>query len=99
MINEKKLCKSLDVLMHFLDGALGIDRSKNRLSGYNLIVPLTEAAAYNSYLENVTNKTDTIYLRAKNSLTSMMQYSYLEFIKRISQALSLHKEDVILAFD
>ena len=64
-MNEKRLCKSLDALMWFVDDSLGIDRQTNNLSGFDFVVPLIESSAYNSYLENVSNKTDTIYLKIK----------------------------------
>ncbi|MBS3074687.1 hypothetical protein J4447_04545, partial [Candidatus Pacearchaeota archaeon] len=60
-MNEKRLCKSLDALMWFTDESLGIDRNTDNLNGFDFIVPLVESSAYNSYLENVSNKTDSIY--------------------------------------
>ena len=98
-MNEKRLCKSLDALMWFIDDSLGIDRKENNLNGFNFVVPLVESAAYNSYLENVSNKTDTIHLRIKESLISMSTHAYLNYIKRISNNISLSEKEVILAFD
>ena len=98
-MNEKKLCNDLDVLMHFIDDSLGIDKERNSVSGFYLTVPLTESAAYNSYLKSVSNKTDTLYLRCRESLISMMTYAYLENIKRLSMKLKLKEKEVILAFD
>lgn len=98
-MNEKRLCKSLDALMWFVDDSLGIDKKENNLGGFDFIVPLLESAAYNSYLENVSNKTDTIHLRIKESLISMMEQAYLNYIKRISENISLSEKEVILAFD
>ena len=98
-MNEKRLCKSLDALMRFIDGSFGIDREKDNLNGFDFIVPLLESAAYNSYLENVSNKTDTIHLRIKDSLVSMVEHAYLNYIKRISDNISLSEKEVILAFD
>ena len=98
-MNEKRLCKSLDALMWFIDDSLGIDRKENNLNGFDFVVPLLESSAYNSYLENVSNKTDTIYLKIKNSLIGMTEHAYLNYIKRISENISLSKKEVILAFD
>ena len=98
-MNEKRLCKSLTALMCFIDESLGIDRKENNLNGFDFIVPLTESAAYNSYLENVSNRTDTIYLRVKESLISMMEHAYLNYIKIISNNISLSEKEVVLAFD
>ena len=64
-MNEKTLCVNLEFLMKFIDDSLGIDRQANTLNGFDFVVPLVESSAYNSYLENVSNKTDTIYLKMK----------------------------------
>ena len=98
-MNEKRLCRSLDALMWFVDESLGIDREKQTVTGFELIVPLTEAAAYNTYVETISNKTKTLYMRTRESLVSMMKEAYLNYIKRISSNISLHKKSVILAFD
>ena len=53
--------------MKFIDESLGINRKENNLNGFDFIVPLLESTAYNSYLENVSNKTDTIHLKIKKA--------------------------------
>src|SRR3989339_652365 len=83
----------------FMDEVLGIDRTKNTINGFNFVVPLVESSAYNSYLENVSNKTDTLYLRIEESLISMMKYAYLKYIEGISKKFRLKEKEVILAFD
>jgi len=98
-MNEKTLCVNLEFLMNFIDGSLGIDRAKNKISGFNLIVPLMESAAYNSYLETTSNKTDTLYLRCKDSLISMMEHAYLNYINGVSNKFKLNEKEVVLAFD
>ena len=98
-MNEKRLCRSLDALMWFIDESLGFDRQTKNINGFDFVVPLTESSAYNSYLENVSNKTDTFYLRTKGSLISMMEHAYLNYIKRISNNIKLNEKPVILAFD
>jgi len=98
-MNEKTLCVNLEFLMKFIDDSLGIDREKNNLNGFDFVVPFVESSAYNSYLENVSNKTDTIYLKMKESLISMMQNAYLNYIKGISNKFKLNEKEVILAFD
>jgi hypothetical protein len=98
-MNEKTLCVNLEFLMKFIDESLGIDRATNNLNGFDFIAPLIEASAYNSYIENISNKTDTIYLKMKESLISMMEYAYLNYIKGVSNKFELNKKKVILAFD
>jgi len=98
-MNEKTLCVNLEFLMKFIDGSLGIDRTTNKLNGFDFIAPLIETSSYNAYIENISNKTDTIYLRIKESLISMMEYAYLNYIKGVSNKFKLNEKKVILAFD
>lgn len=98
-MEDKTLCVNLEFLMKFIDESLGIDRKDASLNGFDFIVPLLESAAYNSYLENVSNKSDTVHLKIKNSLTSMMEHAYLDYIRRISKKFKLNEKEVILAFD
>ena len=98
-MNEKRLCVTLEYLMKFIDTSLGTDEEKDKLKGFDLLVPIIESCAYNSYIETVGNKSDTIYLRTKESLISMMEYAYLDYIKVISNKFKLNEKEVILAFD
>jgi hypothetical protein len=98
-MNEKRLCVTLEYLMNFIDTSLGTDEEKDKLKGFDLLVPLIESCAYNSYIETVGNKSDTIYLRTKNSLISMMEYAYLDYIKKVSEKFKLNEKEVVLAFD
>ncbi len=98
-MNEKTLCVNLEFLMKFIDESLGIDRTTNNLNGFDFIAPLIETSAYNSYLENISNKTDTIHSRIKDSLISMMEHAYLNYIKGISNKFKLNEKEVVLAFD
>ena len=97
-MNEKRLCVTLEYLMNFIDTSLGTEE-EDKLRGFDLLVPIIESCAYNSYIETLGNKTDTIYLRAKNSLISMMEYAYLNYIKIVSNKFKLNEKQVILAFD
>src|SRR3989344_7828959 len=81
MINETKLMFDLGILKHFINDSLGLSYEKHSITGFELIVPLMEAAAYNGYVENVSNKTQTLYLRIKESLISMMKHAYLDYIE------------------
>jgi len=99
MINETKLMFDLGILKHFINNSLGLSYEKHSVTGFELIVPLLESAAYNTYIETVSNKAKTLYLRSKKSLISMMKHAYLNYIKRISEKFELNKKSVILAFD
>ena len=98
-MDDKTLCVNLEFLMKFVDESLGIDRKDKTLNGFDFVGPLLESSAYNSYLENINNKTDTIHLKIKDSMISMMEHAYLDYIKGISKKFKLNEKEVILAFD
>lgn len=98
MVNREQLVFSCGILRHFINGSLGLDRRKS-VSGFELNKPLLDAAAYNTYIETVSNKADTLYLRIKQSLTEMVKYSYLDYIGRISRKLDWKNKEFVLAFD
>ena len=99
MISEARLCFSLGILKHFIDNSLDLSKETFQVTGFDLVTPLLDSAAYNTYLETVSNKTDTLYLRVKESLTEMITYSYIDYIKRLSQKFEWKDKDFILAFD
>ena len=98
-MNEGKICFSLKMLKKFINYSLGLSDDKFEITGYDLLSPLLSSAAYNTYIETVGNKADTLYLRCKNSLISMMEHAYLNYIKGVSMKFKLHEKEVILAFD
>ena len=97
-MNREKLVLSINGLLHFINGSLGINRD-NEVSGFELCEPLLDATAYNTYIETVGNKADTLYLRAKEALTEMTTYSYLIYIRRLSEKFNWKNKEVILALD
>ena len=98
-MNENKIYFDLNILKKFINNSLGLNYEKQNITGYELISPILEASAYNTYIETVSNKTDTFYLRIKESLVSMMEHAYLNYIKNISLKFGLNEKEVILAFD
>ena len=98
-MNREKLVASVRVLRHFIDEALGLQMDNYVLKGFELSEPLLDAAAYNTYLETVGNKADTLYLRIKEGLSEMTTYAYLESIKRLSEQFGWKENNVMLAFD
>src|SRR3989344_5660851 len=96
---ETRLMFSLGILEHFINNSLGLSYENKEITGFELAVPLMEASSHHTYVETVSDKADTLYRRIKESLTSTMTYSYLNYIRRASAKLELNKEDVILAFD
>lgn len=97
-MNREQLVSGVRVLRHFANNSLGLSRD-NAVSGFELSEPLLSAAAHNTYVETVSNKADTLYLRAKESLTEMATYAYLNCIKRWSDMFGWKNKEVILAFD
>jgi len=98
-MNREKLVFSIGILRHFINDSIGISRENNAITGFELAESLLDASAYNTYIETVGNKADILYLRSKEGLTEMVTYSYLDYIKRLSQKFDWKNEKMVLAFD
>ena len=98
-MNEDRLCFSLKMIKKFINYSLDLSEDKFNITGYELLTPLLNAVAYNTYVETIGNKADTLYLRCKDSLISMMEHAYLNYIKGVSNKFKLNEREVILAFD
>ena len=98
-MNEARLCFSLGILKHFINNSLGLNPKTHKVSGFELVSHLLDSAAYNSYIETIGNKADAAYKRAKEGLTEMVTFSYLDYIKRLSQKFNWKNKELILAFD
>jgi hypothetical protein len=98
-MNETRLMFSLGTLKHFINNSLGLSYENNEITGFELIVSLLKSSAYNTYVETISDKADTLYRRIKASPLSMMEHAYLNHIKRTSEKFKLNEKEVILAFD
>jgi hypothetical protein len=98
-MDENKISFSLGILKHFINDSLGLDYESNKVTGFELLDSLVSASAYNTYIETIGDKADTLYRRIKESPINMTTYSYLNYIKRLSAKLKLNEKEVILAFD
>jgi hypothetical protein len=98
-MDENKISFSLGILKHFINDSLGLDYESNKITGFELLNSVVCASAYNTYVETVGDKADTLYRRIKESPVSMNTYSYLNYIKRLSAKLKLDEKEVVLAFD
>lgn len=98
-MNRERLVTSITGLKYFINNSFGLDEFEHKVSGIELAEPLLDSAAYNTYIETIGNKADTIYLRAKEALTEMTTHSYLDFIKRLSEKFDWKNKKVMLAFD
>ncbi|MBU4087037.1 MAG: transposase [Nanoarchaeota archaeon] len=83
----------------FINNSLDLSDDRLEVTGYELISPLLNAVACNTYVETIGNKADTLYLRCKESLISVMEHAYLNYIKGVSSKFKLNEKPVILAFD
>ena len=98
-MNEDRLVFNLKMIKKFINNSLGLSYDKFDITGYELISPLLNAVAYNTYVETIGNKSDTLYLRCKESLISMMEHAYLNYLKGVSNKFGLDRKEVVLAFD
>jgi len=98
-MNEDKLCFSLKMIKKHINYALGLSDDKYKITGYELLPMLLESASCNTYIETISNKSDTLYLRCKESLISIMEHAYLNYIRGVSNKFKLNEKPVILAFD
>jgi len=98
-MNREQLVATIRYLRHFIDESLGVSYQTHDVSGFELSEPLLDAAAYNTYVETVGNKADTLYLRCREGLSEMITYAYLDSIQRLSERFGWKEKPVMLAFD
>ena len=98
-MKPQKLIFSNRILRCFTDDSLGIHPSTHSINSFHLVPSILESAACNTYLETVSNKADTLYLRIKESLSEMTTYSYLDYMKRLSDKFDWKHKEFMLAFD
>jgi len=98
-MDPDKFALNVIMLKHFTNNSLGIKDGEAIVNGFVLNKPILDAAAYNTYIETISNKADTLYLKIKESLSPMVTYSYNDYIKRISNRFDWKSKSVMLAFD
>lgn len=98
-MNQDQLAHSYAMLRHFIDDSLGISQDSRKIMGFRYARELLEAAAYNTYLETNSDKTDSLYKLIKAALPEMATHSYLESLKRMDKRVQLSSQKVMLAFD
>lgn len=90
---------SLGILRHFIDNALCLRNGKRSVTGFVLSEALLDAAAYNTYVESVSDKSDTLYMRINECVTTSVTHAYLNYIRRLSEKFGWKEKEVMLAFD
>src|SRR3989338_9383374 len=98
-MNRESLALNLNALTPFFNYSLGVHRSSHEVTGFELSPVLLGAAAYNTYVETMGNKADTLYLRLREGLNEMTTHSYLDYIKRLSDRFEWKNKEFVLAFD
>lgn len=98
-MNRERTVSLINSLRYFINDSLVLRREDHAVSGFELSEPLLDSVAYNTYIETIGNKADTLYLRAKESLSEMTTYSYLEYIRRLSDKFDWKNKGFVLAFD
>jgi len=98
-MDENKITFNLGILKHFINNSLGLNYEKNKITGFELLNPIMEASAHDTYVETVGDKADTLYRRIKESPVSMMEHAYLNYIEKLSDNFKLNEKKIILAFD
>jgi hypothetical protein len=98
-LNREKLFLSIRSIQTFIDRSLVLSYKTHTLTGFELSKFLFDASAHNTYVETVGNKADTLYSRIKEVLPEMIYYSYLDYIKRLSDKFDWKSKKFILAFD
>ena len=98
-MDENKVSFNLGILKHFINNSLGLGYDKNKITGFEMLNSLIQASSYNTYIETIGDKADTLYRRIKESPINRTTYAYLDYIKRLSEKFKLNEKEVILAFD
>lgn len=98
-MNRENLVASFNTVRHFIDDALGISKETRSIAGFEYAKDILEAAAYNTYLETNSKRSDNLYGLIKYALPEMAKHSYLNFLTHVSKRTKLSEKNVILAFD
>jgi ubiquitin len=98
-MNKERLDHTIKKLEKYLIDSLGLIHKTNSLSPSKINNCIISACVYNTYIETLCNKSDTIFRYIKESNNSMFMFSYLDFINQVSKKINLKKKRIVLAFD
>ncbi|MGC8699122.1 MAG: transposase [Candidatus Acidifodinimicrobium sp.] len=99
MINVSRLLTSLSALERFTNESLGLSHHSPNLSGFHYNRDLLKAAVANTYVETVSNRSDSLYLAIENSSPSSIKNSLFSRISAISKPSGIKGKKSIIAFD
>ena len=98
-MNQDRLPSSLRTLEHFTNESLGLSHHSPNLSGFHYNRVLLKAAVANTYVETVSNRSDSLYLAIERSSPSSMKNSLFSGISAISKQSGIKEKRRIIAFD
>ncbi|MGC8562623.1 MAG: transposase [Thermoplasmata archaeon] len=98
-MNRDRLISSLKTLEHFTNDSLNLKHHSPNLSGFHYNRDLLKAAVANTYVETISNRSDSLYLAIENSSPSSIKNSLFSRISSISKPSGIEKERCIIAFD
>lgn len=98
-MSQEKLLKVNEKLTEFVNDSLGIKNRQRSLSAEKINFDLISTCAYNTYVETISNKSDTIFRYIKKSDPSCFTMSFHNYIRQIAKKINLHRKKVVLAFD
>jgi len=90
---------SLHTLEKFTNEALHLTPHSNTLSGFHYNKDLLKAAAYNTYLETVGNRADSLHLAIERSSIKDIRDSMFSKIIALSKPFNFPEKNVMIAFD
>ena len=99
MINVSRLLTSLSALERFTNESLGLSHHSPNLSGFHYNRELLKAAVANTYVETISNRSDSLYLAMEKSSPSSMKNSLFSRVSAISRPSGIKEKRCIIAFD
>jgi hypothetical protein len=99
LLNVQSLLASLRTLEYFINNALDLKDHSYMLNGFYYNRELLKAAAYNTYIETVSNKSDSLYRAIEKSHIYKIRDSLSDKMSRITKPYSFQEKKVMLAFD
>jgi hypothetical protein len=98
-MNRERSITALKALERFVSLSFGLGSNPTMLSSEIINANLLSACAYNTYVETLSNKSDTILRYSRENDKTNFTYAYLDFVAKTSKRINLNQKPVVLAFD
>lgn len=98
-MNRERAITALKSLERFVSLSFLLGSNPNMLSAKIINANILSACAYNTYIETLSNKADTILRYCREIDQENITFSYLDFLRKTSKKINLDKKPVVLAFD